>query len=314
MRRALDWTFEGSWPHPPSWFDTLDGRMHFVDVGPRAGRPVVLVHGNPSWGYLYRHFIPPLVAAGHRVIVPDHLGFGRSDKPASAEAYRVQRHARRFEALIESLDLRGATICLHDWGGPIGLFWASRHPERVHSLVILNTWVHRPTGPVDLPLPLRLARMRGVGELLVKGLHVIVRAFLLGAGVLERERLTTNVRRAYLAPHRTWSARAGILRFPRDFPAGPEGDVAAFQDEIHRGMAALASVPVFIAWAGKDVVLGRAILDRWLADFPNATLLELPGSGHFLQEDAHELVIPAIVDFLDGRRKQDQPQLVKVTP
>lgn len=92
--------------------------MHYVDEGPRDGRPVVVVHGNPTWGYLYRNFIPALVAAGRRVIVPDHLGFGRSDKPGVADLYRVPRHAARLERVLESLDLREATVVPQDWGGP----------------------------------------------------------------------------------------------------------------------------------------------------------------------------------------------------
>src|SRR5919197_4095085 len=100
MRGNPDWTFGGTWPFEPRWFESAGGRIHFVDEGPRHGRPVVLAHGNPTWGYLYRHFIPPLVAAGHRVIVPDHLGFGRSDKPPSAAAHRLAGHASRFEALV----------------------------------------------------------------------------------------------------------------------------------------------------------------------------------------------------------------------
>ena len=98
MARATDWTFEGTWPYEPRWFDSSDGRMHYVDEGPPDGRPVVMVHGNPTWGYLYRNFIPPLVEAGHRAIVPDHLGFGRSEKPDDPELYRVPRHAERLDA------------------------------------------------------------------------------------------------------------------------------------------------------------------------------------------------------------------------
>jgi pimeloyl-ACP methyl ester carboxylesterase len=142
VSRVADWTFDGTWPYEPQWFDSPDGRMHYVDVGPRDGRPVVLVHGNPTWGYLYRNFIPALVEAGHRAIVPDHLGFGRSDKLADPELYRVPRHARRLDALLELLDLRGATVVPQDWGGPIGLYWATRHPERVAGLFILNTYAH----------------------------------------------------------------------------------------------------------------------------------------------------------------------------
>lgn len=299
MRQTeIDWTFEGSWPHPPKWFETPEGRMHFVDVGPRDGRPVVLVHGNPSWGYLYRSFIPPLVAAGHRVIVPDHLGFGRSDKPTSAATSGIQQQARRLDALLESLDLREVTIVPHDWGGPASLYWATRHPARVRSLAILNTFAHRPLGRVPLAPPLRLFRTRGIGELFVKGLHAIVRGFLFRAGVRRPGGLTGTVRAAYLAPHPSWSTRTAILALARDFPADPEGPVADFLDRIHDGLAALASRPVFIAWAEKDVVFTRTALDRWLKDFPHAALLRLPEAGHFLQEDAHERVVPALVDFL----------------
>jgi pimeloyl-ACP methyl ester carboxylesterase len=139
---VTDWTFDGTWPYEPKWFESGDGRMHYVDEGPPDGRPVVMVHGNPTWGYLYRNFIPALVEAGHRAIVPDHLGFGRSEKPNDPEHYRVPRHAARLEELLESLDLSGATLVPQDWGGPIGLYWATRHPERVDGLFILNTYAH----------------------------------------------------------------------------------------------------------------------------------------------------------------------------
>jgi pimeloyl-ACP methyl ester carboxylesterase len=94
---STDWTFGGTWPYEPQWFDSPDGRLHYVDEGPRDGKPVVMVHGNPTWGYLYRNFIPPLVDAGYRCIVPDLLGFGRSDKPNDAELYQVPRHAERLK-------------------------------------------------------------------------------------------------------------------------------------------------------------------------------------------------------------------------
>ena len=181
-----DWTFGGLWLFEPRWFETTDGRMHYVDEGPRDGRPVVLVHGNPTWGFLYRNFIGPLTEAGHRAIAPDHLGFGRSDKPSDPELYRIPRHVARLEALLESLDLRDAVVVPQDWGGPIGLSWAVAHPERVSGLFILNTYAHGPRGKIKLPLPLRLFRTPGVGEVLVKGLHMFVRGFLFRVGVVHR--------------------------------------------------------------------------------------------------------------------------------
>jgi len=295
----MDWTFDGTWPYEPRWFDGRDGRLHYVDEGPRGGRPVILAHGNPTWSYLYRNFIPPLVEAGFRAIAVDHLGFGRSDKPDDPEAYRIPRHAERLESLLESLDLREATIVPQDWGGPIALAWAARHPERVRSLFILNTFAHRPPTKVELPLPIRLFRAPGVGEVLVKGLHAFVRVFLFQAGVVHRERMTPQVRAAYLAPHPTWSSRTGVLAFPREIPSGPEGRVSDFLAGVHDGLLAFREKPVFIAWGMKDIAFTPAILERlWRKDFPRAEVLRLEDAGHYLQEDAHERIVPALLEFL----------------
>ncbi len=299
MASSVDWTFGGTWPYEPRWFQTPEGRLHYVDEGARDGRPLVLVHGNPTWGYLWRNFIPPLVGAGFRVIVPDHLGFGRSDKPDDPSLYRIPRHAARFEQLLESLDLRETTVVPQDWGGPIGLAWAGKHPTRIHSLAILNTIAHRPPWDVALPLPLRLFRTPGVGEILVKGAHAFVRGFLFRAGLRHPERLGPNERAAYLAPHPTWSSRTGILVFPREIPAGPEGNVSEFLDTVHEGLMQLRSKPTFIAWAMKDIAFLPTYLEElWIPDFPNAQVLRLPDAGHYLQEDAHEEIVPALLQFL----------------
>jgi pimeloyl-ACP methyl ester carboxylesterase len=297
---TLDWTFGGLWPYEPRWFDTPDGRMHYVDEGPRDGRPVVLVHGNPTWGFLYRAFIPRLVQAGHRAIVPDHLGFGRSDKPDDPERYRIGRHVQRLDALLESLDLRGAVVVPQDWGGPIGLSWAVAHRERIAGLFVLNTFAHRPPGKVPLPLPLRLFRTPGVGEVMVKGLGLFHRVFLFRVGVQHRERLTPDVRRAYLAPHPTWSSRTAVLVFPREIPAGPEGRVADLAGALEQGLEReLRDRPVQIVWAMRDPAFTPAVLELlWLKTFPDAKVVRLDDAGHYLQEDAHELIVPELLDFL----------------
>ena len=211
---------------------------------PRDGRPVVLVHGNPTWGYLYRHFVPPLVEAGHRAIVPDHLGFGHSDKPDEPEPYRVPPHAARLDSLLESLDLRGATVVPQDWGGPTGLYWATQHPERVDGLFILNTFAHGwhpealPPGKtkVPLPLPLRLFRTPGIGEVMVKGMDAFKRGFLFGQGVVHKERLTPIVKSAYRDVHHGWSERTSILVFPREIPVTGEGPVVQMNAGIEEGL------------------------------------------------------------------------------
>jgi pimeloyl-ACP methyl ester carboxylesterase len=295
-----DWTFEGSWPYEPRWFESADGRMHYVDEGPRDARPVVMLHGNPTWGYLYRNFIPTLVEAGHRAIVPDHLGFGRSDKPERPELYTISRHAQRMEQLLESLDLREATVVPQDWGGPIGLYWASRHPERCRGLFILNTYAHRPRAKVRLPAPLKLFRTPGVGELMVKRLDLFKRVFLFRAGVVHRERLTPTVKRAYLAPHQTVASRTPILVFPREIPSGPTGAVSDLCAEVEERLKLhFRDKPVGIAWALKDIAFTKEVLEQlWLDTFPDAEVVRLPDAGHYLQEDAHERIIPPLLDFL----------------
>jgi pimeloyl-ACP methyl ester carboxylesterase len=298
-----DWTFGGTWPYEPRWFDSPDGRMHYVDEGARDGRPVVMLHGNPTWGFLYRNFIPALVEAGHRAIVPDHLGFGRSDKPDDPGLYSILRHAERLEALLESLDLRDATVVPQDWGGPIGLRWAVRHPDQVRGLFILNTFAHRPRERVKLPAPLRLFRTPGAGELAVKGLHMFVRGFLFRAGIVHRERLTPEVKRAYLAPHPNWNSRTPILVFPREIPSGPEGPVSDLCGEVEAGLERhFRAKPVAIAWAMRDIAFVPEILEQaWLGTFPDASVVRLEDAGHYLQEDAHERIVPALLEFLSQR-------------
>lgn len=299
---TTDWTFGGTWPYQPRWFDTADGRMHYVDDGPRDGAPVVMVHGNPTWGYLYRNFIPPLVAAGYRVIVPDHLGFGRSDKPDEPEVYSIQRHADRLEALLESLDLHDATVVPQDWGGPIGLYWATRHHDRVRGLYILNTFAHRPRGPVKLPVPLRMFRARGVGELMVKRMHLFVKVFLFRAGIRKRDRLTKQVKAAYLAPHPDYASRTAILEFPREIPSGPEGPVSDLNAAVEAGLEEhFRSKPVRIAWAMRDIAFTPGLVDQlWRSTFPDVEVLEIDDAGHYLQEDAHEVIVPALLRHLAG--------------
>jgi pimeloyl-ACP methyl ester carboxylesterase len=297
--RVQDWTFEGTWPYEPHWFDTPEGRLHFVDEGPRDASPVVLVHGNPSWGYLYRHFIPPLVEAGYRVVVPDLLGSGRSDKPDRPEAYAIRRHADRTEQLLESLDLRDATLVPHDWG-MTSLQWAVRHPERLRGLFVTNTIAHRRREEIRLPLPIRLFRGRVTGPLLVKRLDVVRRFFLSRFGVEKRDRMTPVVKRANLAPNPTAASRTGVLTFLREIPTHPDDDASRFWGELEDGLERhFRDKPVGIAWGMKDAAFAPAVLDElWLGTLPDAVVTRLPEAGHFVQEDAYEYVVPALLDHL----------------
>lgn len=299
---ATDWTFDGAWPYAPKWFETPEGRLHYVDEGPGDGPPIVFVHGNPTWSYLYRRFIKAVTGWRFRAIAMDHLGFGRSDKPTGTDAYTIPRHADRCEALLESLDLENATLVVQDWGGPIGLTWAARHPERVSGLFVLNTFFQRPVSEVPLPAILKAFRAPVIGEFLVKGGHAFVKGFLFQAGLNDPASLTETDKAAYLAPHPTWSSRSGVLAFPRQIPSGPKGLVSDFvAAEGAKLEVAFANKPVKIVWPMKDVAFSVETLDgMWLKAFPHAQVTRVEDAGHFIQEDAPEIVIPELMDFIGG--------------
>ena len=160
---------------------------------------------------------------------------------------------------------------------------------------------HRPPGKVKLPLPLHLFRAPGVGEVMVKGAHMFVRGFLFNAGIMHKERITKDVRAAYTAPHPTYSSRTSILVFPREIPSDSTGRVADFLGEVEEGLQRLKDKPTMIAWAMKDIAFLPEYLDElWLPVFPNADVLRLPDAGHYLQEDAHERIVPKLVTHLDS--------------
>jgi cis-3-alkyl-4-acyloxetan-2-one decarboxylase len=241
---------------------------------------------------------------GYRCIVPDHLGFGRSDKPAGATHYSFEKHASRLEALLESLDLRQATLLVQDWGASTGMYWQSKHPDRVARLVVLNGLAH----PLKKPLPLygflKAVRTPLLGEILEKGLAGSVRFYLFRHGVQHPERFSKAMRDAYLAPFATWTSRTGMLSFPRAIPIDPNEPGQALWRQIHEGLGMLHEDNVLIVWPMKDPGFTPDLLEQyWLQDFPNAQLIRIEDAGHYIQEDAWERVVPAIVKFLASRRE-----------
>lgn len=308
MSDSVDWTFDGTWPFAPRWHECGAGRMHYVDEGSRDGRPVVLLHGNPTWGYLYRRIVPPLVSAGNRVIVPDHLGFGRSDKPREPTLYEVSRHARRLEILLESLDLNGAVLAAHDWGGPIGLRWATRHPERVDGLFLVNTMAHEFRGSrfsggrvrVPLPAPLRILRAPVIGELLVQGLDAF-KPLMFRLAIERGEPLPPAAQRAYRAVHAGWSERAAMLMFARQVPVGEGGSVNRMNAEIEAGLRRhFNAKPAHIVWGMKDRVLLPSYIEWWEDTLSRAEVTRIQDAGHFVQEDAPEWLISDLTRFVNA--------------
>lgn len=276
---APDWLNVAEYPFRPRFFDTGEGLMHYVDTG--TGSPVVLVHGTPTWSFLYRRLIPRLVESGHRAIAPDQLGFGLSRLPdeAPAVACRPRDHARRFAALLDALDLRDITLVVHDFGGPIGLSYAIAHPERVARLVILNTWMWPLDDDARIVRGSRLASSV-IGRLLYLRLNASPR-WLIPAGFADRRRLDPAVHHQYIAPFATPASRLPLWELARSLLGE-----SAWYDSLWRQRQRLANIPSLLLWGLDDPTFGRAYLERWRTTLPNATVVELPGVGHFVPEEA----------------------------
>ncbi|MEM9731015.1 MAG: alpha/beta fold hydrolase, partial [Myxococcota bacterium] len=205
------------YPFAPHYLTLPDGAtMHYVDEGSRDAPTVLMLHGNPTWSFYWRHLIEAL-APNFRVIAPDHIGCGKSDKPDDdAYDYRLDRRIADIEALVAHLSLRDITLVVHDWGGMIGLGWADRNPERLSRLVVLNTAAFPLPSSKRLPASLWLARNTGLGALLVRGMN----AFCVGATRLAvtRKKLPKEIRDALCAPYDSWDHRRAVLRFVQDIP------------------------------------------------------------------------------------------------
>ena len=264
----------------------LDGlRLAHLDEG--DGPPVLLVHGEPTWSYLWRHAIPPLREAGYRCVVPDHAGFGRSDKPVDLGWYSYDRHTAILAELVERLDLRDATIVVHDWGGPIGLRLAVEQPERIARIVVLDTGLF--TGRQKMSDAWEA--FRGFVE----------RTEDLPVGMLVRGGCHRDpgdaVIAAYDVPFADADAKAGARAFPLLIPRTPD---AAGADEGQRVLDALAvdARPKLVLWADQDPIIPLATGRRFAAAIGSEVAHVVPDAGHFLQEDQGPLVGRLIAEWL----------------
>ncbi len=268
-------------------------RMHYVDEG--QGDPVLMVHGNPTWSFYYRDLISEL-SSSHRVIAPDHIGCGRSDKPNNRQYdYTLSTRVADLGTLVESLDLRDIMLVVHDWGGMIGMAWATQHPDRIARLVILNTAAF--PLPADKPLPtsLTLARTPGVGALLVRGAN----AFSRGAVryCVTRQPLSAAVAAGYLEPYDSWAHRIAVHRFLQDIPLKESDRAYPIMKETGENLKRLAKKPMLICWGLEDFVFGPEFLDEWVRRFPSAQVHRFEDSGHYILEDAGEKIIPLVREF-----------------
>ena len=286
------------YPFAGSYFERDGLRMHYLDEG--AGPPVVMLHGNPTWSFYYRNLVLAL-RGDQRIIVPDHIGCGLSDKPdASRYPYTLVRRVDDLEALLDHLGIKeNVTLVLHDWGGIIGMAWASRHPERVKRLVVLNTAAfHLPPGK-RLPWSLWLVRQTPLGPFLVRGMNAFSRGAVRHCAMRP---LHNDVRAAYLAPYNSWSNRIAVLRFVQDIPLRPGDPGYDLVTAVQEGLGRFRGVPMLICWGERDFVFDGDFLAEWRRRFPEAEVHAFPGAGHFVLEDAGEEIARLVSNFFASNR------------
>lgn len=266
------------------------GRLHYLDEG--EGPVVILLHGNPTWSYYYRS-LARLLAKNFRVIVPDHMGCGLSDKPQKYE-YTLANHIENITKLLEHLKISRTSLVAHDWGGAIGMGVATGSSRVIEKIVVLNSAAFRST---RIPFRIRICRWPIIGKCIVKGLN----GFAYPATFMAVEKkLDKRTAQAYLLPYDSWQNRIAIYEFVKDIPL----------EEHHRSYRTLVSIeekletlktestPMLIVWGGKDFCFNDHFFKEWLRRFPNCQSHYLENGGHYLLEDEKEIVEPLIEGFL----------------
>ncbi len=277
------------YPFTPRYIEIDGMRMHYVDEGPRDAAPVLMLHGEPSWSYLYRKMIPVIVNAGLRAVAPDLFGFGRSDKPAARADYTYQRHVDWMTAFIEGIDLRGITLVCQDWGGLIGLRLAAEHPDRFARIVAANTFL--PTG--DNPPGEAFLRWQTFSQTAPQ--------FPIG-NIIQggcKTPLTPEIIAAYDAPFPDDSYKEGARQFPALVPTRPD-DPASEANRKAWEVLRRWDKPFLTAFSDQDPITrgGDRAFQESVPGTKGQPHTTIEGGGHFLQEDRGEELARVVVDFI----------------
>lgn len=281
------------YPFDSKFLKLEDGAYHYLDEG--EGEPVVMVHGNPTWSFYYRRLADALKSR-YRIIVPDHIGCGLSDKPQDY-AYTLENHINNLEKLlIGELGLTKFNLVIHDWGGAIGMGVAVRHPERVSKITILNTAAF--LMPKGCPLRIHVCKAPILGDLAIRGFNAFAGSAVHMA-IAHHERMTPEIKEGFLAPYNNWHNRIANLRFVQDIPLNPSHPTWKTVADIEKKLHLFQKTPTQICWGAKDFCFTMDYLEKWKKYFPHAETNIFDDAGHYVLEDAHERIIPLVKDFLE---------------
>ena len=303
-----------NFPYAPNYFD-IDGlRMHYVDEGPKDAPVALLMHGMPTWSYLYRNMIPQLRAAGYRCVAPDHIGFGRSDKVTDPDWYNIARHTANITRLVTHLDLNNITLFVQDWGGPTGLAQYATTPERFSRLVIMNTWLHHaeyeyspgiqnwitqnlPGGIFrdNVPSKTNWGTLMAISSGRISAADSLY--VELGGGTPDYNSDATKVKYAYDAPFAGLGDEAvtGPRRFPLSIPFHDPMSGNAVEQEKHFAIVNSTHLPVHFIWGDADNVFTIEWGKKWHSLIPGSTFDVMEGAGHFLQDSHGPQIVEAFL-------------------
>jgi len=290
----------GSFPYKSNFLNIGENKLAYIDEGPKDAPVLLMCHGNPTWSYLYRHFIAEY-SSTYRCVVPDHIGFGRSSKPNTLEDYTLSGHIDNLTQLVDHLDLNNVFIVGQDWGGPMSLGWAARNKERVGGLVILNTWAFVKRFTMKLPLIFRfLLRTKNLGNWVTIRRNMFVNR-IIPFGIYNKSKIKPDretMMKSYRAPFPTISDRKGIHAFPRMIP-----DKASHPDyntmlETEENLVDW-DIPALLFIATKDMAFGKKVAHTFHDILPNSSEPIEILAGHFCQEEATDEIFPHLNEFLD---------------
>ncbi|CAI2718438.1 alpha/beta fold hydrolase [Nitrospina watsonii] len=277
------------YPFESHYLDLNELRYHYLDEG--QGETLLMLHGNPTWSFYYRNLVRGL-RSQYRCVVPDHMGCGLSDKPQDYN-YTLSQHIDNLERLIEKLSLDNITLVMHDWGGAIGMGLAVRHPEKIKRLVLFNTAAFRTD---RIPFSINLCRQPVIGPVAILNFNLFARMALVWA-CRQRDRMTAEVKRGYLAPYNSVENRIATLRFVQDIPMHPAVPSYPVVEHIESKLGFFRDRPVQLIWGMKDFCFNDYFLQRWKTYFPEAEIHQVEEGGHYIVEDAYEEIIPWMIQF-----------------
>ncbi|MBL92062.1 MAG: alpha/beta hydrolase [Myxococcales bacterium] len=284
------------YPFQSHFFEIAGFQYHYIDEG--EGDPVLMVHGNPSWSYYYRHLVHQLKGT-YRTVAVDHLGCGLSDKPNAKEySFTLAQRVADLEAFVNHMNFdKPITLVLHDWGGMIGMALATRIPDKINKIVLLNTGAFRNPKQMKLPWQIALVRNTPLGPFLVQGFN----AFALGATYtcVTKNPMSAEVRKAYVSPYNNWKNRLATLKFVQNIPLQPHEPDYQFIVDVEAKLPLLKDKPIMIGWGEKDFVFDGPFLQKWQEIYPHAQVHRFPEHGHYILEDAASDINPIIHRFLD---------------